>query len=308
MHSGNKVRRQSWRTRTLMTLAAAIAAQILIVGNAWAHEGFMTTYNHHMMPGEFEIMWMTDYTAPSDPKRLNDGHGEYFSHMLEIEYVPSDRLAFEFMIEAFEDTETGEREFTGFRYEARYRLFKDEVPLNPTVYAEYEDLHVATRYKMEVSGWVEPPYEEEEDEEPSREKILETRLLLSQDIGADNVAFNWINESDLHSGETAFGYSLGFLHRLPRDAAAEHRHHAGHEGGAGNVGRRFIRPASLAFELFGALGDTRQFGLRPSRQEHYFQPSMTFDVGENSMLSFGFGIGLTDASDNLVRLNWGMMF
>ena len=253
-------------------------------------------------------MLMTDYTGPADVKREEDGQGSYFSQMLEVEYAPTDRMAFEFMIEAFQDTETGESKFTGFRWEARYRLFRDDVFLNPMVYAEYEDLDIATRYKMETSGWRKPPYEEEEGEEASRERILETRLVLSQDIGAHNVAFNWINETDLSSGTTAFGYSMGYLHRLSRDAAAEHP-----DKGAGAMahcrpaGGSFIRPASLAFELFGALGDTRKFGLAPSRQEHYFQPSINFDVGKSQMLSLGFAIGLTEASDHLVRLNWGIM-
>ena len=73
-------------------------------------------------------------------------------------------------------------------------------------------------------------------------------------------------------------------------------------------GEPFFRPASLAFELYGALGDNLSFGLNPSRQEHYFQPSITFDMGQSQMLTFAFGIGLTGASDQLIRLNLGMMF
>lgn len=263
-----------------------------------AHEGYITTYSHHITQGEFEVMLMNDFTSPSEPKKEEDGRGEYFSQMIELEYAPTDRLAFEFMIEAFEDIKTGEKQITGFRYEARYRLFEDGTPLNPSLYLEFEDLHVDTRYKMEVSGWVLPPYEEG-GEEPFREKILESRLLLSQDIGAFNVAFNWINESDLGSGVTAFGYSLGFLFRLGQ-GAGQHAHHGENPG--------FFTPASLAFELFGALGDTKAFGIRQERQEHYFQPSITVHVGENLMFSAGFAVGLTQASDDLIRLNWGLMF
>ncbi|MBI2437238.1 MAG: hypothetical protein HYV36_00280 [Lentisphaerae bacterium] len=296
---------KGWAGR--LCLAVVVTGQLLGAQATWAHEGYMTTYNHHIMPGEFEIMVMNDFTTPSDPKREDDGHGDYFSHMLEVEYGLSDQLAFEFMVEAFEDTETGQSEFTGFRYEARYRIFKDEVPLNPTLYAEYEDLHLKTRYKMETSGWVEPPYAEEEGEEPSREHILESRLILSEDFGPYNVAFNWINESDLNSGETAFGYSLGFLVPVAPDAAAAHsgKHMTG--GEHSNSVLAFIRPSSLAFEFFGALGDTLAFGLTPARQEHYFQPSITFDVGQSQMLTLGFGIGLTKASDQLIRLSWGIM-
>lgn len=264
----------------------------------FAHEGYMTTYNHHMYKGEFEVMLMNDFTSPSDPKRRNDGHKNYFSQMVEVEYAPTSQLALEFMAEGFEDVGTGDSRFTGFRYETRYRLFKEEVPLNPVLYAEYEQLHVATRYKMEVSGWVEPPFEEEEGDS-DREDILETRLILSQDFGRWNVAFNWINESDLNAGGAAFGYSLGFLYRMHQHAEQDHAHH---------TKKQFMQPATLAFEFFGALGDTNKFDLRPARQEHYFQPSVMFHVSENSMLNIGVGIGLSHASDNLIRLMYGWMF
>lgn len=292
----------------------AILVTMLLLQNIWvpsvlAHEGYITTYNHHIVPGELELMVMNDFTNPSDPKREDDGHGDYFSQMLELEYAPTDQLAFEFMAEAYEDIETGEKKITGFRYETRYRIFKDEVPLNPMLYLEYEDLHIKTRYKMEVSGWVEPPYEEEE-EEPDRERILESRLILSQDFLPWNVAFNWINESDLNSGETAFGYSFGLLYRIPMGSEEKFDSHHKKQMGIkeADAPQRFIQPASLAFEFFGALGDTIKFDLEPSRQEHYFQPSIMFHVGDNSMLTIGAGIGLTKASDNMIRTSWGWMF
>lgn len=284
--------------RKLFVLAAILLMYGFGAISAFAHEGYITTYNHHIYKGEFEVMLMNDFTSPSSPKRRNDGHENYFSQMIEVEYAPTSQLAFEFMAEAFEDIGTGDARFTGFRYETRYRLFKDEVPLNPVLYVEYEDLHVATRYKMEVSGWVEPPFEEEEGDS-DRESILESRLILSEDFGRWNVAFNWINESDLNAGETAFGYSLGFLYRLPQHIEEGHAHHA--------KSAKFT-PATLAFEFFGALGDTNKFDLRPSRQEHYFQPSVMFHVGKNSMLSTGVAIGLTNASDNIIRLMYGWMF
>lgn len=291
-------------------LVIMLLLQLSWAPSVLAHEGYITTYNHHIVPGELELMIMNDFTSPSDPKRKNDGHEEYFSQMLELEYAPTDQLAFEFMAEAFEDIGKGETKFTGFRYETRYRLFKDEVPLNPMLYLEYEDLHINTRYKMEVSGWVEPPYEEE-GEEPDRERILESRLILSQDFWPWNVAFNWINESDLNSGgTTAFGYSFGLLYRLPMGSEEKSNSHHGEHIGNKEVDapQKFIQPASLAFEFLGALGDTKKFDLRPSRQEHYFQPSIMFHVGDKAMLTIGFGIGLTKASDNMIRTNLGWMF
>ncbi len=301
------MKRLKW---ALVVLTILLPIQNLDLFLALADEGYITTYDHHIMPGELELMIMNDFTAPSNIKRDKDGHGNYFSQMLELEYAPTSQLAFEFMAEGFEDVENGEGKFTGFRYEARYKLFKDEVPLNPVAYVEYEDLHLKTRYKMEVSGWVDPPYDEEGDQ-PDRERILESRLILSQDIGAWNIAFNWINESDLNSGVTAFGYSLGLLCRVPQFLAQMGYGHPGHvhkKDSNAHLHQKFIEPTAFSFELFGALGDTKSFGLQPSRQEHYFQPSIMFHVGKNTMVNIGIGIGLTKASDNMVRTSLGWMF
>jgi hypothetical protein len=234
--------------------------------------------------------------------------------MVEVEYAPFSQLALEWMTEWFEDVGTGHSKFTGFRYEARYRLFKKEIPLNPMLYVEYEDLDPRTRYKMEVSGWVKPPYEDSEDdsretthpenEEVNRERIIETRVILSQDfIEHWNVAFNWINETDTSDGVTAFGYTTGVSYKF-------HTHHEEHEEQShfSSHHRPFFSIASVALELTGALGDTKDFGLEPSRQEHYVQPSVMIHMGEHVMFNLGFGIGLTRSSDNLARFNVGIEF
>ena len=43
------------------------------------------------------------------------------------------------MVEGFEEPGTGQSRFTGFRWENHYRLFRQDVPLNPMLYAEYEE-------------------------------------------------------------------------------------------------------------------------------------------------------------------------
>ncbi|MBI3008399.1 MAG: hypothetical protein HYY56_02620 [Candidatus Omnitrophica bacterium] len=261
-------------------------------------DGYFTTYNHHIEKGEFEIMLMNDFTSPSEPKE-EEGQGDYFSHMLELEYGVTDQWSTEFMVEWFEDIEHGVSEFTGFRWENRYRIFKEETLLNPTLYVEYEDLDPDTRFKMETSGWILPPYEEEEAE-VHRERILESRIILSHDFGRMNAAFNFINETDLDNGVTAFGYSLGLItllhHEEEEEGGAEHHHEEEHE----KVG--------LGIELFGALGDTKKFDLRPSRQEHYLGPILVYHVNPNFMIHTQLAIGLSDASDDIVRLNFGYEF
>ncbi|HLG18847.1 MAG TPA: heavy metal-binding domain-containing protein [Bdellovibrionota bacterium] len=319
----------------------AIGAVLLGIGFLAAparagNYGYFVTYNSEVEAGELELMFMNDLTQPSRFRR-EEGFGDYLSHMVELEYEVTSQFATEFMIEWFEDLDTGDHAFTGFRWENRYRLIKKRVPANPMVYVEYEDLDPATRYKMEVSGWVRSPYEEN-GEEPDRERIMETRLILSEDVGPVNVAFNWINETDVTSGTTAFGYSSGLFwmahqgydkastkkedspdrdeYRCPMHSdvvqntpgncpkcgmALKHDSHSDDEtekdGGVG-----------IGLELYGALGDTKSFGLAASRQEHYLGPILMYHFADHWMFHTQLAIGLTKASDNLVRLNFGYQF
>ncbi len=296
--------------------AVAIAAALAMPGTARAgNSGFFVTYDSEIDEGEFELMIMNDITAPSKLRR-EEGLGDYASQMFELEYGITNRIASEFMVETFQDFESGKRKFTGFRWETRARVFEREVPLNPMVYAEYEDLDPSTRYKMEVSGWTRPPYAKTEGE-IDRERILESRLVLSDRIGPVGVAFNWINETDLDAGgETAFGYSLGVVWS-PRSAGG-HAHqssqvvdgtltHAGHGAVASSAMPR-VRHVALGLEMYGGLGDSRKLGLDPSRQEHYLGPFVMADLGGSWMAHAQLAIGLTGTSDNLVRLALGYEF
>lgn len=298
-----------------------ISGIVMLMGSIMfsnAQDGYFTTYGHHIYKGELELCFMIDHTSPSSFKK-NLGQRNYLSQMPELEYHPTKQLALEFMPEAFQEFETGISKFTGFRFEARCRLFKNEVPLNPTIYFEYEDLDPETRFKMETSGWIIPPYKETE-EEPSREKILENRLIISQDIKNWNIALNWINEIDTKNGITAFGYAMGFQYQIANDdeisgAYICPMHPEEKSKSSGNCSKcgmaligqgenKFLTPATLSFEFIGTLGDTKQMGIIPWRQEHYFQPSIMLHMPKNNMLCFGFALGLTDASDDLLRLMW----
>lgn len=303
------------------------------------NNGYFVTYNSKVEKGELELMLMTDLTAPSHFRR-DEGFGDYLSHMVELEYGITHQLATEFMIEWFEDLETGDAAFTGFRWENRFRLFKREVPLNPMVYLEYEDLDPKTRFKMETSGWVDPPYEVHK-KEPDRERILESRLVLSQDVGPVNLAFNWINETDVTTGDTAFGYALAAMWMIH---AAEHEREgkapaspesalekaytcpmhpdvrSAEPGRCPRCGMK-LEPVSdeeeeehhgkgvgLGLEMYGGLGDTKSFGLNPKRQEHYLGPIIMYHFSEHWMTHAQLAVGLSKASDNLVRVNFGYDF
>jgi hypothetical protein len=314
-----------WTVRATLFVAVCVTATPALSGNG----GYMVTYNSKVKRGEVELMLMNDLTAPNKFRR-EEGLGDYLSHMVELEYGITSQLATEFMIEWFEDLKNGKSAFTGFRWETRFRLFKKRVPLNPMLYIEYEDLDPSTRYKMEVSGWVRPPYAES-GAEADRERIIETRLVLSDDIGPVNIAFNWINETDLHSGTTAFGYALGVMwmihggHGSPGGGSyacpmhpSERQTGEGKCGKCGKCGMEFRKVGEssssggggvgVGIEFYGGLGDTKSFGLSASRQEHYFGPILVFHATKKLMLHAQLAIGLTEASDNLVRFNIGYEF
>jgi len=188
---------------------------------------------------------------------------------------------------------------------------------------EYEDLDPKTRFKMEVSGREDGKGEPAEEDQ--RERIMETRLILSRDLGPLNVAFDWINETDVRrSGFTDFGYALGLRYRLSdhhhEDAdeddeyAADHgssyqTHHGRHglpEGGP-TVASRW-KPVAIGVELFGGLGNSRAFGGPFDVQPHYLSPILMFHPSEHVMIHIGAAFGLTGVSDDLVRTGVALEF
>lgn len=287
-----------------------VACQVVQAGN----DLYFVTYNHHIEKGETELMVMTDFTEPAE-RSADEKLGGYLSNMVELEYGLTEQLATELMLEGFIDTSYSYGKFTGFRWENRYRLNKDENWwLNPVLYMEYEDLDPKTRFKMEVSGREDGKGEPAEEEQ--RERIMETRLILSRDFGPLNVAFNWINETDMRRGGfTDFGYAVGVQYTLRSHeeheeaeherAMAEPLHHEGyhhHEVASGKqtLTSRFM-PAAIGLELFGGLGNSRAFGGSFEVQPHYLSPILMFHPSEHMMIHIGAAFGLTGVSDDLVR-------
>ena len=297
--------------RPMPSVRAALAVTLLLAplpslaGNA----GFFTTYTSEVEKGEVELMLMNDLTLPATAR---EAQGTYVSQMFEIEYGVTSQYATELMVEGFADLRSHEVSFTGVRWENRYRLFERPVPLNPMIYFEYEDLAPNTRYKMEVSGWVRPPYSAPEEPE-RRERILESRIVLSEQLGAFSVAANAIFETDLHSLDTALGYTAGVMwmpghanHGGWHCACATEMEGCGCSHCAGGEGPCTCSHASsvaLGLELFGGLGDTRSFGLVPSRQEHYLAPVLVWHATPRWMVHAQIAKGLTRVSDDLFRVN-----
>lgn len=262
-------------------------------GAAWGgNAANFVLYNHHTAgKGEREIMLMNDFGQDFDGTR-------YAAQMVEFELGITDRWTTEFMIEGQTTSGEGGYNFTGWRWENRYRLFEYGTPLNPGLYVEWEDLSDDTKYLMEVSGRTDA---EEQEKARPRERILETRLILGQDVTERlDVAFNWINESDFDTGVTAFGYALGLNYKLTkrpnkvRHIEEEHGYHP---------------EIRLGMELFGGLGDSDK-GITANSDvtPHYLGVNVLYHMTQKMMVKFGGAIGLTNVSQDLFRLSVGYEF
>ncbi len=64
----------------------------------------------------------------------------------------------------------------------------------------------------------------------------------------------------------------------------------------------------MGLEVFGALGDTRAFGLSLPRQEHYLGPILMYHVTSRLMVHAQLALGLSAASDHIARVNIGYEF
>ena len=249
-------------------------------------------YNHHTADeGEREIMLMNDFGQDFDGTR-------YVSQMVELELGITDRWTTEFMIEGQTTSGEGGYNFTGWRWENRYRPFEYGTFLNPVLYVEWEDLSEDTKYLMEVSGRTDA---EEHEKARPRERIFETRLILGQDITERlDVAFNWINESDFDTGVTAFGYAAGLNYKLTK--RPNHVRHIEEEHG-------YHPEIRFGVELFGGLGDSDK-GITANSDitAHYLGVNALYHMTQKVMVKFGGAVGLTNVSQDLFRLAVGYEF
>ncbi|NOZ26300.1 MAG: hypothetical protein GXO94_09465 [Nitrospirae bacterium] len=259
--------------------------QLLLSGAAYGGNGAnFVLYNHHTADtGELEVMFMTDIGQEPDGTR-------YTSQMVEFEVGVTDRWTSEFMIEGQVTSGEGGYNFTGFRWENRYRPFEYGTFLNPVFYMEYESLAEDTKYLMEVSGREDAA---EREKARPRERVLETRLILGRDITPRlDMAVNWLNESDLDTGVTSFGYAAGLNYRLFGRGPAGH-----------------ARDVVFGLELFGGLGDSdKGITADPGVTQHYLSPNLMIRLSGDLTVRFGGAIGLTDVSQDLARFALGYEF
>lgn len=292
-------------------MAVLIGAWTLAPSSAaWAgNEANFVLYTHHTYAkGESEFRLMTDFST--DVK----GEPSYIANMLEFDRGITDWWTLEFMAEG-QQTEGQDYINTGWRLENRFRLFPYGTFLNPGIYTEYESLNPNTKFLMEVSGRTDTP---EPPGPPKDERIFETRLILGQDFSDRfDAAFNWINETDTRTGDTAFGYTFG-LNYILYGSHGDHQNQPGYEGasihrheGAASPSRPFaVTEVKLGLEMYGGMGDTiLGLTLNPDVTAHYAGANLMVHFGSGLHIMAGLAEGLTDVSqDRLIRTMVGYEF
>jgi hypothetical protein len=254
---------------------------------SWAADSpYFVTYSHHMEePGSLE------FSSTHLVGRPQGGNG-FLSQLLELEYGLKGWWTTELYLSG-QSTRRESTQFTGVRWENRFRPLMREHWINPVLYVEYVDINGADKTLKEIVGHdgiqdqLEP--NSERRLEPKRE--IETKLILSSDFKGWNISENLIAEKDLSNEPWEFGYSVGISRPLALAASARPC--------------TFCRENFLAgAEIYGGLGDRYSFGLRDT--SHYVAPTLAWLLPGGAKLQVSPGFGLTGSSHGmLLRLSVG---
>ena len=247
--------------------------------------GYFVTYDHYLEePGNLEIAVATTTGIPKHGQR------SYTAPWLELEYGISGWWTAELYLEGVTTRGDGNG-FTGWRFENRFRPFKNEHRVNPVLYVEYENLNEATRIQKEIVGAGAIHFEPIDELKQEHAHELEGKLILSSAIGAWNVSENFIVEKNLSESEGfEFGYAIGAARSLGALASGASCH--------------FCRENfTVGAELYGGLGSSQQFAR--TEQRHYLAPVIGWRLGDRASVKASVGFGLTPATDRcLVRLGF----
>ena len=210
----------------------------------------------------------------------------FYSPTIELEYGVTGWWTSELYLQG-QSTAHDSSLFTGFRLENRFRPIPRELPVNPLLYLEFEDINGADKSILEVVGNDSVRDLAGSNAEARREvkREAEMKLLLSSYVRNWNVSENFISEKNLRAGEPwEFGYALGASRPLASSASAREC----------VVCRQNL---SAGAELYGGLGTTESFGLRDT--SHYAGPVLRLDSPRHSgsvSVSPQFGLNGNSAS------------
>jgi hypothetical protein len=265
----------------------ALLIPLTVLPAAAQERPYFVTYDHYLEErGSLEIAFATTTGVPKRADRV------YTAPWLEIEYGVTGWWTAELYLEGV--TARGERgAFTGWRFENRFRPFRDERRINPVLYVEYENINEATRIQKEIVGAGRVHFEPiaELRREPAHE--LEGKLILSSVVGPWNLSENFVFEKNLSASEgVEFGYSVGAARSLGALAG-------------GRSCRFCAENFVVGVEAYGGLGSTVAF--EGAEQRHYVAPVIGWHVADRTTVKASAGFGLTANSDRYL-LRFGFSY
>jgi hypothetical protein len=251
----------------------------LLPAFAWAQERIPTpyfiTYDHYME--EPNTLGIDSTAVQGQAHDINT----FIGGITEFEYAPQKWWTTELYLD-WQHTQHEGALFTGFRLENRFRPLLEEHRINPVLYVEYEHITAADKTLKEIVGFdgrrnLQVPNDIARHD---LENALETKLILSSNIGEWNLAGNFIGEKNLNGHPWEFGYTTGVSRPL---AAATGSH-------CTFCAEKF----SAGIELYGGLGEWGRFTLSGTSQ--YLAPTLLWALPGNTTVRFSPGWGLTDNS------------
>lgn len=259
----------------------------LLAGAARGQESpYLVTYDHYLEePGNLEVEYFSTFGTQR-------GGNNFHAYWVELEYGVKAWYTTELYLDG--QTTLGDSSvFTGFRWENRFRLLKQEHFVNPVFYIEYEQINDADKIIKEVEGHdVEADHAAPNgDSRHALNHELELKLLLSGTFKGWNVAFNPLATKNLRPSDPwEFGYAIGVSRPLALKASANQCN--------------FCRENFVAgVELYGGLGDTVSPGLHET--SHYLAPVLAWNIPSGWTVHLSPGFGLNDNSHRLL-VRWGL--
>ena len=241
---------------------------------------YFVTYDHHLEDrGTLEMSTSSTIGVPRSGQRA------FFAPYGEFEYGLTDWWTSALYIEG-QSTLGDSAIFTGWRLENRFLPIGGQHKLNPVLYLEYEDVNEASRIEKEIVGFAPLGREPNSELQQVHAHELEGKLILSSDFNDWNVASNFIVERNLSQNEGfEFGYSFGTSRMLGKAQT-------------GATCRWCRDKFSAGVEVYGGLGNSRNFGFRETA--HYAAPAVSWQVSTNSAIHVSPGFGLTHNSNPLL--------
>lgn len=278
VHARKPVQAPPPRTRaSFLPILLTVLCALSLHGAAHAQEQpYFVTYSDALEePGNLEIEVKGLTASPKDANA-------FFSPTMEFEYGATAWWTTEVYVQG-QATANDSANFTGFRWENRFRVLQTEHGINPVLYVEYEDINGADKSILEVVGHDGAADLQGTNAEASQEiqREMEGKLILSSYVKGWNISENFISEKNLANEPWEFGYALGASRPLSLAAQA-------HE--CVLCRQNFAAGA----ELYGGLGTAHDFGFADT--SHYAGPAMNWGLPHGTTIGFSPQFGLNHNS------------